>query len=116
MQEALKNISKYKDGGDLTNSEGIWAYDERKNVRKNTYDLFKSFNEDANARYQDFIDIKQGINKVFEHQRGVMNRRYGKVGGGEVCLELYGQEGGGYHSPLKKTKYNVKVASKKWGG
>jgi len=41
-----------------------------------------------------------------------MNRRHGKVGGGKGRLELYDQEGGGCHSPLKKTKYSVKFASK----
>ena len=33
----------------------------KENVRKYTYDLFKSFNEDAKARDQDFLDIKKGI-------------------------------------------------------
>ena len=49
---------------------------------------------------------------MFERQRGVLNRRHGKVGGGKGRLELYGQEGGGCHSPLKKTKYSVEFAPK----
>ena len=57
MQEALNNISKYKDEDDLTNIEDVRTYDVRENVRKYTYDLFQSFNEDAKARNQDFIDI-----------------------------------------------------------
>ena len=59
MQEALKNISKYKDEGDLTKSEDVRTYDVRENVRKYTYDLFKSFNNDAKARDQDFLDIER---------------------------------------------------------
>jgi len=102
MQEALKNISKYKDEGDLTKSEDIRTYNVRENVRKYTYDLFKSFNEDAKAKNQYFLDIKKGIEEVFERQRGVMNRRHRKVGGGNGRLEL-----GGCHSQLKKTKYSV---------
>ena len=34
MQEALNNISKYKDEGDLTKSEEVRTYDVRENVRK----------------------------------------------------------------------------------
>ena len=64
MQEALNNISKYKGEGDLTNSEDVRTYDGRENVRKYSYDLFKSFNEDSKARDQDFIDIKKGIEEV----------------------------------------------------
>ena len=67
-------------------------------MRKYTYNLFKSFNKGAKARDQDFIDIKKGIEEVFERQRGVMNRRHEKVGDGKGRLELYGQEGGGCHS------------------
>ena len=115
MQEALQNISQYKEDGDLTKTEDIRTYDVRENVRKYTYDLFKSFNEDAKARDQDFLDIKKGIEEVFERQRGVLNRRHGKVGGGKGRLELYGQEGGGCHSPLKKTKYSVKFTPKNQG-
>ena len=37
MQEALNNISKYEDEDDLTNSEDVWTYDVRENVRKYTY-------------------------------------------------------------------------------
>ena len=64
MQEALKNISKYKDEGDLTNSEDVRTYNVREIVRKYTYDLFESFNEDAKARDQDFIDIKKSMEEV----------------------------------------------------
>ena len=85
-------------------------------MREYTYDLFKSFNEDAKSSDQEFIDIKQGIDEVFERQRGVMRIRHGNVGGGEGHLELYGQEGGGCHSPLKKTKYSVKFAPTNKGG
>ena len=73
MQEALQNISQYKEDGDLPKTEDIRTYDVRENVRKYTYDLFKSFNEDAKARDQDFLDIKKGIKEVFERQRGVLN-------------------------------------------
>ena len=34
-------------------------------MTKYTYDLFKSFNEDAKARDQDFLDIKKGIEEGF---------------------------------------------------
>ena len=47
------------------------TYDVRENVRKYIYDLFKSFNEDAKTRDQDFLDIKKGIEEVFERSDGI---------------------------------------------
>ena len=52
---------------------------------------------------------------MFERQCGVMNRCHENGGGGKGCLELYGQEGGVCHSPLKKTKYSIKFAPKTKG-
>jgi len=101
MQEAVVIASKKWDCDKLINSEDVWAYGVREDVQKYDYDQYESFNEDAKVRDQDFADIKERIEKVFECQHNILNKHHGKVGVGKDRLELCGQEGGGYQSPLK---------------
>ena len=82
------------------------SYDERKSLRKFITEGLKEFHEDSKCSDLDIEEIKDGIAQVFRRQRDKINARYGKNGGGEGKIELFGHENGD-NSPIKYSEHSM---------
>ena len=67
----------------------------------------RDFGEDPRVTDDDINELYKRLDDGFREQTKVINKRCGKAEGEKRKMEMYGHQGAGGNSPLKKTKYGV---------
>ena len=105
IKDGLEKVRK-RDNNHI--ADGNWISECKKSEARKRFDEeWRSFFDDSKVTDLDIEEICVGIEKVFQDKRESINRKHGKEGGGEGEMELFGYEGAGGRSPLKKTRYGA---------
>ena len=76
-------------------------------ARKGIADMWRDFGEDPRVTDDNINELYKRLEDGFRKKNKVINKRCNKAGGGKRKMEMYGHQGAGGKSPLKKTNYGV---------
>ena len=102
LKSSIDRVSnkKLKVGPDTHRSN-----DKVEKARKSLYAMLKEMEDDPRVTDTDIDAFTNGVKKLHSERMDVVNKRHGKKGGGHGKIEMYGHEGAGPDSPLRKTAY-----------